>query len=148
MVRARAAAKSETPRASKKRTLGIACAIGNTPLVPLENLNGNPKVRILGKLEGANLSGSIKDRPAHYMLTKAEESGDLTKDKIIIEATSGNMGIALAAIGAAKGYRLKLFMPEGDVSTPAGINREIERLVMMCPEQYLWGYNRYKGKPE
>ncbi len=112
MVRARAAAKSETARASQKRNLGIACAIGNTPLVHLENLNGNPKVKIFGKLEGANLSGSVKDRPAHYMLAKAEESGDLTRDKIIIEATSGNMGIALAAIGAAKGYRLKLFMPE------------------------------------
>lgn len=113
MVRARAAARSETSRVSKKKmNLGIACAIGNTPLVPLENLGGNPRVKILGKLEGANLSGSVKDRPAHYMLARAEESGDLTRDKIIIEATSGNMGIALAAIGAAKGYRLKLFMPE------------------------------------
>jgi cysteine synthase B len=63
-------------------------------------------------MEGANLTGSVKDRPAHYMLLKAEQSGELTKDKIIVEATSGNMGIALAAIGAAKGYRLKLFMPE------------------------------------
>ena len=112
MVRARAAARSETARVSKKRNLGIASAIGNTPLVPLDNLNGNPRVKILGKLEGANLSGSVKDRPAHYMISKAEESGELTRDKIIIEATSGNMGIALAAIGAAKGYRLKLFMPE------------------------------------
>jgi cysteine synthase B len=69
-------------------------------------------VKILGKLEGANLSGSVKDRPALYMIQKAEESGELTRDKVIIEATSGNMGIALAAIGAAKGYRLMLFMPE------------------------------------
>ncbi|MDM7999368.1 MAG: cysteine synthase family protein [Dehalococcoidia bacterium] len=104
--------KADTKQISQRQRLGVACAIGNTPLVPLENLDGNPKVRILGKLEGANLSGSVKDRPALYMLTKAEESGELTKDKIIVEATSGNMGIALAAIGAAKGYRLKLFMPE------------------------------------
>jgi len=96
----------------RRKSLGFARAIGNTPLIELGNLNGNPKVKILGKLEGANLSGSVKDRPALYMIEKAEESGELTKDKVIIEATSGNMGIALAAIGAAKGYRLMLFMPE------------------------------------
>ncbi len=92
--------------------MGFTRAIGNTPLIELGNLNGNPRVKILGKLEGANLSGSVKDRPALYMIQKAEASGELTKDKMIIEATSGNMGIALAAIGAAKGYRLMLFMPE------------------------------------
>ena len=96
----------------RKQELGFARAIGNTPLIELRNLNGNPKVSILGKLEGTNLSGSVKDRPALHMIMKAEDSGELTRDKIIIEATSGNMGIALAAIGAAKGYRLMLFMPE------------------------------------
>jgi cysteine synthase B len=97
---------------TQKQDLGFARAIGNTPLIELRNLNGNPRVKIMGKLEGANLSGSVKDRPALSMIQKAEESGDLTKEKVIIEATSGNMGIALAAIGAAKGYRLMLFMPE------------------------------------
>jgi cysteine synthase B len=87
-------------------------AIGNTPLLQLANLNGNPGVRIFAKLEGANPGGSVKDRPALYMIKKAEESGELTRDKTIIEPTSGNMGIALAMIGAAKGYRVKLFMPE------------------------------------
>jgi S-sulfo-L-cysteine synthase (O-acetyl-L-serine-dependent) len=96
----------------RKQDLGFAGAIGNTPLIELRNLNGNPRVSILGKLEGTNLSGSVKDRPALYMILKAEDSGELTRDKVIIEATSGNMGIALAAIGAAKGYRLMLFMPE------------------------------------
>ena len=94
------------------RNSGFTGAIGNTPLIELTNLNGNPRVKVLGKLEGVNLSGSVKDRPAHYMIMKAEESGELTRDKVIVEATSGNMGIALAAIGAAKGYRLMLFMPE------------------------------------
>ncbi len=112
MARARAAGGSRASRAARDGDLAINRAIGNTPLVLLNNLGGNPKVKILGKLEGANLSGSIKDRPARYMLAKAEESGQLTRDKVIIEATSGNMGIALAAIGAAKGYRLRLFMPE------------------------------------
>ncbi len=92
-----------------KNVLG---AIGNTPLVEITNLNGNTDVKIFGKLEGNNPGGSIKDRPAYYMITKAEESGELTKDKIIIEPTSGNTGIAIAMIGAAKGYKVKLFMPE------------------------------------
>ncbi len=156
MVRARPAARSETAGVSKKRNLGIASAIGNTPLVALDNLKGNPRVKILGKLEGANLSGSVKDRPAHYMISKAEESGELTRDKIIIEATSGNMGIALAAIGAAKGYRLRLFMPEcvsqerqrvltalgaETVLTPAkegtdGAIRGVHRLLEENPDKY------------
>lgn len=94
------------------RKFSIFDAIGNTPLVELKNLNGNSKVKILGKLEGSNPGGSVKDRPAYYMIIKAEESGRLTKDKTIVEPTSGNMGIALAMIGAAKGYNVKLFMPE------------------------------------
>ncbi|MDD5313234.1 MAG: cysteine synthase family protein [Dehalococcoidia bacterium] len=88
-------------------------AIGNTPLVELTKVDGiNPRVKIYAKLEGCNPGGSIKDRPAYYMIVKAEESGELTKDKIIVEPTSGNTGIALAMIGSAKGYKVKLFMPE------------------------------------
>jgi len=88
-------------------------AIGNTPLVELGPIDGvNPKVRILAKLEGCNPGGSIKDRPAYYMIRKAEEKGLLTRDKVIVEPTSGNTGIALAMIGSARGYRVKLFMPE------------------------------------
>jgi cysteine synthase B len=86
--------------------------IGNTPVVELAHLNGNKKVRIIAKIEGANPGGSVKDRPAYYMLTEAEKSGALTRDKTIIEPTSGNMGIAMAMIGAAKGYNVILFMPE------------------------------------
>ena len=92
-----------------KNVLG---AIGNTPLVQLEHLNGNTAVKIFGKLEGNNPGGSIKDRPAYYMIKKAEESGELTPDKIIIEPTSGNTGIGLAMVAAVKGYRLILVMPE------------------------------------
>jgi cysteine synthase B len=87
-------------------------AIGNTPLVRLANLNPNPDVEVLCKLEGCNPGGSVKDRPALYMITKAEESGELTRDKIILEPTSGNTGIAIAMIGAAKGYEVQLCMPE------------------------------------
>ena len=95
---------------------GLLKAIGNTPIVELLNLNHNPGVKIFGKLEGNNPGGSLKDRPIYYMINKAEESGELTREKIIIEPTSGNTGIALAMIGAVKGYRVKLFMP-GCVST-------------------------------
>ncbi|HEC94573.1 MAG TPA: cysteine synthase A [Thermoplasmatales archaeon] len=90
----------------------ILSAIGNTPLVELRNLNRNKNVKIFGKLEACNPGGSVKDRPAYYMIKKAEETGELTKDKIILEPTSGNTGIALAMIGAAKGYQVVLVMPE------------------------------------
>ena len=92
--------------------MNVLSAIGNTPLVELMNINPNPAVKILCKLEGCNPGGSVKDRPALYMITKAEERGELTKDKIILEPTSGNTGIAIAMIGAAKGYKVELCMPE------------------------------------
>lgn len=86
-------------------------SLGNTPLVDISKICNKPGVRILAKLEGSNPGGSIKDRPALYMIEKAEESGELNHDKIILEPTSGNTGIAIAMIGAAKGYRVKLVMP-------------------------------------
>jgi len=96
----------------KNSNINVLGAIGNTPLVQLTKLNGNADVKILAKMEGNNPGGSIKDRPAFYMIMMAEKSGELTKDKTIIEPTSGNTGIAIAMIGAAKGYKVKLFMPE------------------------------------
>ncbi len=95
-----------------KRRFGLDHSIGHTPLVELANLDINPRVQVLAKLEGINPGGSIKDRPALYMIQKAESEGLLSKDKIIVEPTSGNMGIPLAMLGAARGYRVKLFMPE------------------------------------
>jgi cysteine synthase B len=86
-------------------------AIGNTPLIEIRNLNPCPGIRIYAKFEGSNPGGSIKDRIALYMIRAAEESGKLTRDKVIMEPTSGNTGIALAMIGAAKGYRVKLVVP-------------------------------------
>lgn len=86
--------------------------IGGTPLVPVNRLNANRNVEILAKLEFFNPGGSIKDRPALYMIEEAEESGELTKDKIILEATSGNTGIGLALVASVKGYRTLLTMSE------------------------------------
>lgn len=87
-------------------------AIGNTPLVEIRHMNPNPRVRIFAKIEYMNPGGSIKDRAALYMIQIAEERGLLTKDKIVIEATSGNTGIGLAMVCAIKGYRLMLAMSD------------------------------------
>ncbi len=89
-------------------------AIGHTPLVEMAQMSLNKKVKILAKLEGQNLGGSasIKDRVAKYMLEEAERRGELTRDKTIIEATSGNTGIALAWLGYKKGYKVTIAMPD------------------------------------
>ena len=86
--------------------------IGNTPLVSVKRLNPNRNVRILAKLEYFNPGGSIKDRPALQMIEDAEKKGDLTKDKIILEATSGNTGIGLSMVAVVKSYRILLVMSE------------------------------------
>jgi cysteinyl-tRNA synthetase len=87
-------------------------SIGNTPLIEIGRLNPNSKVKILAKMESANPGGSIKDRTALFMIEGAERRGELTSDKIILEATSGNTGIGLAMIAAAKGYKLCLTLSE------------------------------------
>jgi len=92
--------------------MNVLDAIGDTPLVELAHAGAGPGVRILCKLEGCNPGGSVKDRPALSMITGAEERGDLVPGKAILEPTSGNTGIAIAMIGAAKGYDVRLCMPE------------------------------------
>jgi cysteine synthase B len=86
--------------------------IGNTPIVQINKLNPNPQVNIFAKLEGNNPGGRIKDRIALKMLEVAEKSGKLTKSKTIIEATSGNTGIAIAMIAAVKGYSVEIVMSD------------------------------------
>jgi S-sulfo-L-cysteine synthase (O-acetyl-L-serine-dependent) len=102
---------SRSPVIPVNPTRTILDAIGNTPLIEIRNLNPFPAIRIFAKFEGSNPGGSIKDRIALYMILAAERSGELTHGKIIMEPTSGNTGIALAMIGAAKGYQVKLVMP-------------------------------------
>ena len=89
----------------------IADCIGNTPLVRLQRLPGNTSNTILVKLEGNNPAGSVKDRPALSMIERAEARGDIQPGDTLIEATSGNTGIALAMAAAIKGYRMVLIMP-------------------------------------
>ena len=87
--------------------------IGKTPLVIINKLNPNPEsVNIYAKIEGVNPGGTVKDRIASRMIEHAEKSGELTKDKIIIEPTSGNTGIAIAMIGAIKGYQVEIVMSD------------------------------------
>ena len=90
--------------------MGILQCIGNTPITSIES-NPNPQVKLFAKLEGNNPGGSVKDRIALYMIEAAEKAGTLTRDKIILEATSGNTGIGLAMVATAKKYRVKLTMP-------------------------------------
>jgi cysteine synthase B len=90
----------------------ILQTIGDTPLVRINRLNPNPEVTIYAKIEGANPMGSIKDRIALKMIEQAEALGELTKEKTIIEATSGNTGIGLAMVGVVKGYRVEIVMSE------------------------------------
>ncbi|MCF6187219.1 MAG: cysteine--tRNA ligase [Desulfobulbaceae bacterium] len=92
--------------------MNIIQLIGNTPLVNLPHMSPKPGVRILAKLESRNPGGSIKDRIALSMVEAGEQSGELTRDKILLEATSGNTGIGLAMVCAVKGYRCQLVMPE------------------------------------
>lgn len=87
-------------------------SIGNTPLVELARIRPKKGARILAKLEGHNPGGSVKDRPALWMIQRAEQTGQLAHGKVILEATSGNTGIGLAMVGACKGYRVKLTLPE------------------------------------
>ena len=102
--------------------LTIDDCIGNTPLVKLQRLQGETSNTILVKLEGDNPAGSLKDRPVISMIRRAQERGDITPGDTLIEATSGNTGIALAMISAILGYRMLLIMPE---------NMSIERRASM-----------------
>ena len=96
--------------------LTIEDTIGNTPLVQIKRIDGAESARrnniILGKLEGNNPAGSVKDRPALSMIKHAEERGDIKPGDTLIEATSGNTGIALAMVAAMRGYKMILLMPE------------------------------------
>ena len=89
----------------------VEACIGNTPLVRLQRLPGNTSNTVLAKLEGNNPAGSVKDRPALSMIAEAEARGDISPGDTLIEATSGNTGIALAMAAAVRGYPLTLIMP-------------------------------------
>lgn len=90
----------------------ILDAMGNTPIIRLHHMTGPDDAEILVKFEGLNVGGSIKTRTAYNMITEAEKKGLLHKDTVIVEPTSGNQGIGLALVGAVKGYKVKIIMPD------------------------------------
>jgi [CysO sulfur-carrier protein]-thiocarboxylate-dependent cysteine synthase len=94
------------------RFADVLDAIGNTPLIGLPNMSPNPRVRLWAKLEGQNPTGSTKDRIAKAMVEAAEEAGQLTRERTILEPTSGNTGISLAMVARRKGYRLTVVIPD------------------------------------
>ena len=114
--------------------------VGDTPLVRLQRLNPNPSNIILAKLEGNNPAGSVKDRAALNMITEAEQRGEISPGDTLIEATSGNTGIALAMVAAIRGYKMLLVMPENlsqerkDAMTAYGAD-----LILVSEEQGMEG---------
>lgn len=109
--------------------------IGSTPMVEIRRLNPNPQVTILAKLEAFNPGGSVKDRIALRMIEEAERRGELTSDKVILEATSGNTGIGLAMVAAVKGYRVLLLMPESVSEERRRILQAYGALIRLTPAE-------------
>lgn len=118
----------------------ITDLIGNTPMVKIRKLTGANSATIYAKLEWYNIGGSVKDRMGLYLIDYAEVEGRLSRDKTILEATSGNTGIALAMIAAAKGYRIAITMPES-VSVEKGkiIKAYGAELILSPPEKGTGG---------
>jgi len=90
---------------------GIAELIGNTPMAEIQRLNPNPNVKVYAKLEGNNPGGSVKDRPAYNMIKSAIDRGDINKDTVLIEATSGNTGIGMALVASLFDVKIELVLP-------------------------------------
>ncbi|GAB2517749.1 cysteine synthase CysM [Microbulbifer agarilyticus] len=118
----------------------IADCVGNTPLVRLQRIPGQTSNTLLLKLEGNNPAGSVKDRPALSMITRAESRGQIRPGDTLIEATSGNTGIALAMAAAIKGYRLILIMPESATDErKAAMAAYGAELILVTSEQGMEG---------
>ena len=114
-------------------TNNILDKIGNTPLVEIKRLNPNPDVTVLAKLAYMNPGGSVKARAALHMIEAGETSGELTREKTVIEATSGNTGIGLALVCAVKGYRLLLAMSESASAERQMILRARGAKILLTP---------------
>lgn len=122
------------------RLQSIESLIGNTPLVALKKLPGDTTNRILVKLEGNNPGGSVKDRPALNMLVQAELRGSIKPGDALIEATSGNTGIALAMVAAAKGYKMILIMPDNmSEERKAAMTAYGAELILVSPDEGMEG---------
>ncbi|MGE5169557.1 MAG: cysteine synthase CysM [Rudaea sp.] len=112
----------------------LSDVVGNTPLVRLARLPGNTSNVILAKLEGTNPAGSVKDRPALSMVVEAEKRGTIKPGDTLIEATSGNTGIALAMVAAMRGYRMVLVMPENQTAERVQTMRAYGAELVLTPK--------------
>jgi cysteine synthase B len=137
----------------EQKTVGLLDRIGNTPLLRI-GLASTPEVSVFGKAEFFNPGGSVKDRPALNMVLEGERTGQLTADKIVLDSTSGNTGIAYAMICASRGYRVKLCLP-GNASSERKqiLNAYGAELVITDPAEGSDGAirvcrNLYKSDPE
>lgn len=125
----------------------IESCIGNTPLVRLQRLAGTDRNLVLLKLEGTNPAGSVKDRPALSMISRAEARGDISPGDTLIEATSGNTGIALAMAAAIKGYRMILIMPDNATDErKAAMTAYGAELILVTREQGMEGARDLAGQ--
>ena len=120
----------------------IADLIGNTPLVGIENIISKPKVKIYAKLEGQNPGGSVKDRAALGMISEALKRGDIKKGDMLVEATSGNTGIALAMIAQSEGLKMTLLMPENSTAERIQVMRAYGAKVVLTPAEKTIEYSR------
>ena len=118
---------------NETKLIGLGGVIGNTPMIELPTRCDNAKVRLFGKLEGNNPGSSVKDRAASSMICRAEERGDLKPGMTLIEPTSGNTGIALAMIAAAKGYPIELVMPASSTAERVQTMRAFGAKVILTP---------------
>ncbi len=116
--------------------------IGNTPLVEITRISTNPKVKIYGKLEGQNPGGSVKDRAAYGMIMEALKRGDIQKGDKLVEATSGNTGIALAMIAQSAGLHMTLLMPENSTKERVQAMRAYGAEVVLTPAEKTIEYSR------
>lgn len=125
---------------NEMKYLTLADTIGNTPLIRLQRLLKNSGNSILLKLEGNNPAGSVKDRPAFNMITQAQKRGDIKQGDTLIEATSGNTGIALAMAAAVMGYRMVLIMPDNmSIERRAAMKAYGATLISVSQEQSMEG---------
>lgn len=122
--------------------MGIESLIGNTPLVEITSLNPNPNVRVFCKLEGNNPGGSVKDRAAYGMITEALNRGDIKKGDKLVEATSGNTGIALAMIAQLKGVEMHLIMPDNSTEERIQTMKAYGAEVILTPAARTIEYSR------
>ena len=146
-----ALAKTSSPQKIAKDVLDL---IGNTPLVRINKLTGKNYATVLAKLERQNIGGSVKDRIAKHMIEAAEKEGKLTKDKTILEPTSGNTGIGLAIVAVVKGYKIKFVMPESVSEERKKILRAFGAEIILTPKEkgtdgaIELAYKMAKNEPE